>query len=302
MMTEKTLDTNKTTAKLTIKDLTGLVKMGIVDSNTIAAFAGLWLAMHFTNTPFLENITTVIFLVVGVAAIIAGAGCWNNYFDRDIDGLMERTKDRPTITGRITPKTTLVAFIVLTILGEILLFMTTPLAGIFGLIGVFLYNVVYTMWAKRKLVSNTIIGSFSGAMPPLIGWFAITPTIQQPAIMLFLLMFCWQPAHFYAIAIRRKDDYAAAGIPMLPVVKGVERGRKSILLWVGFLTILPFFMFDFGIVYVILATVLNVIWIVLGLRGYKTAEPYKWATLMFIYSLNYLVILFVAMMIIAPFV
>lgn len=301
-MTEKSLETNKATSRVTINDLTGLVKMGIVDSNTIAAFAGMWIAFQYTNTPFLQNIVTVIMLVIGTAAIIAGAGCWNNYYDRDIDKKMERTKTRPTITGRISPKMTLVAFITLTVVGEVLLFMINPMTGITGLAGVFLYNVVYTMWAKRNLVSNTIIGSFSGAVPPLIGWFAIAPTLELPAIMLFLFMFCWQPPHFYAIAIRRRADYAAAGIPMLPVVKGVERGRKSILLWVGFLTVLPFFMFDFGIIYVVLATIMNIAWLVLGLRGYKTADPDQWAKSMFFFSLSYLMILFVAMMVLAPFV
>ncbi|EAK8505652.1 protoheme IX farnesyltransferase, partial [Listeria monocytogenes] len=168
-------------------------------------------------------------------------------------------------------------------------------------IGVFLYVVVYSLYAKRKLVSNTVIGSFSGAVPPLIGWFAVEPSFSIVPIMLFLVMFCWQPPHFYAIAIKRKEEYAAAGIPMLPVVKGIERTKKSMFFWVILLTILPFFMFELGIVYVVLATLLNIGWLALSIYGFKMEDSIKWAKWMFVYSLNYMTILFVAMVVISIF-
>ncbi len=114
-------------------------------------------------------------------------------------------------------------------------------------------------------------------------------------------MFCWQPPHFYAIAIKRKEEYAAAGIPMLPVVKGIERTKKSMFFWVILLTILPFFMFELGIVYVVLATLLNIGWLALSIYGFKMEDSIKWAKWMFVYSLNYMTILFVAMVVISIF-
>lgn len=289
-------------SRFTVRDFTELVKVGIVNSNTITAFTGMWLAFQLNGISFMQNMNIVIDTIIGSALIVAASGVINNVYDRDIDGIMERTKDRPTMTGKITGTRALVIAAVLGIAGIILLFMTTWQAGVIGIIGVFLYAVVYTMWAKRKLVSNTIIGSFSGAMPPLIGWFAVVPHFSVMPVMLFLVMFCWQPPHFYAIAMRRVEEYRAAGIPMLPVVKGFRRTRLSMLLWVILLTILPFFMTALGPVYMVLATLLNVGWLALALYGFKMKDISKWATWMFIYSLNYMTILFVAMVVIAIFV
>ncbi|EGY0107444.1 protoheme IX farnesyltransferase, partial [Listeria monocytogenes] len=245
-------------SRFTVRDFTELVKIGIVNSNTITAFTGMWLAFQLNGISFIQNVDVIFFTIVGSALIVAASGAFNNVIDRDIDGIMERTKNRPTMTGKISGKRALMVALVLGVVGTIMLFMTTWQAGVLGVIGVFLYVVVYSLYAKRKLVSNTVIGSFSGAVPPLIGWFAVEPTFSIVPIMLFLVMFCWQPPHFYAIAIKRKEEYAAAGIPMLPVVKGIERTKKSMFFWVILLTILPFFMFDLGIVYVILATLLNI--------------------------------------------
>lgn len=288
-------------SRFTVRDFTELVKIGIVNSNTITAFTGMWLAFQLNGISFIQNVDVIFFTIVGSALIVAASGAFNNVIDRDIDGIMERTKNRPTMTGKISGKRALMVALVLGVVGTIMLFMMTWQAGVLGVIGVFLYVVVYSLYAKRKLVSNTVIGSFSGAVPPLIGWFAVEPTFSIVPIMLFLVMFCWQPPHFYAIAIKRKDEYAAAGIPMLPVVKGIERTKKSMFFWVILLTILPFFMFDLGIVYVILATLLNIGWLALSIYGFKMADSIKWAKWMFIYSLNYMTILFVAMVVISIF-
>ena len=133
-----------------------------------------------------------------------------------------------------------------------------------GFIGVFSYVVVYSMWSKRKHVSNTIVGSVSGAVPPLIGWAAVDPNLDVMAWMLFLIMFAWQPPHFYALAMRRVEEYRAAGIPMLPVVNGFRKTKKHIYLWITLLIPLPFFMIELGIPFITLATVLNV-----GLDSYR---------------------------------
>lgn len=290
---------NSTLEKSSVwKDFTALIKIGIVNSNLITTFTGLWLALHFTGQSFLGNLDIVLLTVVGSSLIIAGSCSINNYIDRDIDPLMERTKARPTVTGRIEPSKVLLLGIILIALGTMCLLFTTMTATVIGLLGVFSYVVLYSLWSKRQLVSNTIIGSISGAVPPLIGWAAVDGNLDMIAWALFLIMFIWQPPHFYALAMRRVEEYRAAGIPMLPVVKGFKTTKKHILLWVAALLPTPFLLTSLGIPFLILATVLNIGWLVLGIYGYKIKDDIKWAKLMFVYSLQYLTIIFVAMVIV----
>lgn len=281
-----------------VKDFFALIKIGIVNSNMITTFTGIWLALHFTHQSFLNNLDIVFFAIVGSSFIIAGSCSINNYIDRDIDPLMERTKGRPTVTGKIIPFKVLALGISLIGLGTLFLSFTTPMATIIGLFGVFSYIVLYTMWSKRQYVSNTIIGSISGAVPPLIGWAAVDGNLDMMAWSLFLVMFIWQPPHFYALAMRRVEEYRAAGIPMLPVVKGFKTTKKHILIWVAALLPVPFLLTSLGIPFLILATILNIGWLVLGIYGYKIKDDIKWAKLMFVYSLQYLTIMFVAMVIV----
>ncbi|MBM7578369.1 heme o synthase [Jeotgalibacillus terrae] len=290
----KEADFSETTAW---KDFLALIKIGIVNSNFITAFTGLWLAMYFTGTQFLSSIDTMFLTLIGSSLVVAGSCSINNYIDRDIDPLMERTKNRPTVTGRVAPVRALGLGIGFVIFGEIMLFMTTPMAGLIGLFGVFSYVVLYSMWTKRKYASNTIVGSISGAVPPLIGWAAIDPSLGAIPFALFLIMFVWQPPHFYAIAMRRVNEYRAAGVPMLPVVKGFARTKFSMLLWVVALFPLPFLLSELGTAFIVLATILNIGWLVLAIKGYRTKDDHKWATMMFVYSLNYLTIMFTGMVI-----
>ncbi|PLR84076.1 protoheme IX farnesyltransferase [Bacillus canaveralius] len=279
-------------------DFLALIKIGIVNSNLITTFTGLWLALHFTDKGFFNNLDLVFLTLAGSSLIIAGSCSINNYIDRDIDHLMERTKERPTVTGRVNPSKVVAMGIILIGLGTLCLLLTTPTAALIGLIGVFSYVFLYTMWSKRKYVSNTIVGSVSGAVPPLIGWAAIDGSLDPIAWALFLIMFVWQPPHFYALAMRRVEEYRAAGIPMLPVVKGYSTTKKHIIVWVAALLPLPLLLTSLGIPFLILATVLNIGWFILGIYGYKLKDDIKWAKLMFIYSLQYLTIMFVAMVIV----
>ncbi|XJZ28369.1 heme o synthase [Bacillota bacterium Lsc_1132] len=281
-----------------VKEFFALIKIGIVNSNMITTFTGLWLALHFTGQSFLNNLDIVFFTIVGSSFIIAGSCTINNYIDRDIDPLMDRTKSRPTVTGRILPIKVLALGLSLIGLGILFLSFTTLTATIIGLFGVFSYIFLYTIWSKRQYVSNTIIGSLSGAVPPLIGWAAVDGNLDMTAWSLFLLMFIWQPPHFYALAMRRVEEYRAAGIPMLPVVKGFKTTKKHILIWVAALLPVPVFLISLGIPFLILSTVLNIGWLALGIYGYKIKDDIKWAKLMFIYSLQYLTIMFVAMVIV----
>ncbi|MCM3665777.1 heme o synthase [Mesobacillus subterraneus] len=281
-----------------LKDFLALIKVGIVNSNAMTTFTGVWLALHFSGARFLDNIDLILATLIGSSLIVAGSCSLNNYIDRDIDHLMERTKGRPTVTGRVQPgKVALMSFLLIGI-GTAFLFTTTITAAVIGLIGVFSYVVLYTMWSKRQYVSNTIVGSISGAVPPLIGWAAVDANLDVMAWILFAIVFVWQPPHFYALAMRRVEEYRAAGIPMLPVVKGFKATKRSIFLWVAALLPLPFFLPELGMPFLVLATVLNVGWLALGVYLLKLKDDMKWAKLMFVYSLQYLTVMFVAMVIV----
>jgi len=285
-----------------LKDFLALIKIGIVNSNLITVFTGLWLAFQFSDRHFLSELNILVYTIVGSALIIAGSAAMNNYIDTDIDPLMESKKARPTVTGRFKPSAVLALAVSFIVIGEIFLFSASISAGLLGIAGVLAYVVLYSMWSKRRHVSNTIVGSISGAIPPLIGWAAVEPSLGAGAWALFLIMFIWQPPHFYALAMKRTEEYRAADIPMLPVVKGFHRTKKSMLAWVVMLFPLPFLLMELGTGFIILATLLNIGWLVLAIRGFKVTDDLKWAKTMFIYSLNYMTILFVSMIIFAVFV
>ncbi|MBE1553594.1 heme o synthase [Sporosarcina limicola] len=284
------------------KDFLALIKIGIVNSNMITTFTGLFLAFQFTDKSFLQNIDLLLYALVGSGLIIAGSAALNNLIDCDIDPVMTRTKLRPTVTGRFKAPAVLALALTFIVVGEILLFSASTAAGLWGLAGVFSYVVLYSMWSKRRYVSNTIVGSISGAIPPLIGWAAVEPALGAGAWALFLIMFIWQPPHFYALAMRLTEEYRAANIPMLPVVKGFARTKKSMLAWVLFLFPLPFLLTELGVGFLLLATALNIGWLYFALKGFKTKDDLKWAKTMFIYSLNYMTILFVSIIIFSLFI
>lgn len=300
MSNSRVLSTSKNSepkANSFVKDFLALIKIGIVNSNLVTTFTGLWLAFQFNDRHFLQDLDLMVYTLVGAAFIIAGSGAMNNYIDQDIDPVMKRTKSRPTVTGRFSPRFVMTVALFLLFVGEILLFMASYAAGVWGLAGIISYVVLYSMWSKRKLVSNTIVGSISGAIPPVIGWAAVDPSLGVQSFALFCIMFAWQPPHFYALAMKRTEEYRKAGIPMLPVVKGFGRTKKSMLFWITLLCPLPFLLMKLGSGFIILATVLNLGWLVLALKGFKAKDDLKWANKMFVYSLNYMTILFVSMII-----
>lgn len=280
------------------KDFLALIKVGIVNSNMITTFTGLWLALHFSGASFLGNLDLVFYSLAGSVFIIAGSCSFNNYYDRDIDHLMERTKNRPTVTGKVSIPKVLALSLGLIAIGLVLLALANITTALIGFIGVFAYIVLYTMVSKRRYVSNTIVGSISGAIPPLIGWAAVDPNLDLLAWVLFAIMFLWQPPHFYALAMKRVEEYRAANIPMLPVVKGFKATKRSIILWVTTILFVPFFLTPLGTPLVVLAAILGAGWFILAIKGLTMKDDLKWARIMFIYSLNYMTILFVAMVIV----
>nr|TXF87455.1 protoheme IX farnesyltransferase [Alkalicoccus halolimnae] len=288
-------------ASVSWRDYLTISKTGIVMSNLITTFAGLYLATYYTGTTLAANALTAFLALLGSALIIAGASALNNFIDRDIDHLMERTKERPTVNGTLSGKQTLTYGLAVSIAGTALLAAASVTAALIGVIGLVIYVVLYTMWTKRTTTLNTIVGSFAGAVPPLIGWAAIDPGLHPYAWTLFLIMFIWQPPHFLALAMRRVEEYRAAGIPMLPVKAGFSLTKRQIIWYVGALIPVSLMVADFGIVYTAAALIMGGGWLVYGLLGFKSKDDMKWATGMFIYSLNYLTIMFVLMVIVHMF-
>lgn len=279
-------------------DLLALVKIGIVNSNLITAFTGIWLALFYTNQSFIDSIDKVLLGMFGTALVMAGGCVLNNYIDRDIDHIMERTKSRATVTGTISLPKILAFGCTLSIVGLLLLIGASLTAAIVGFIGLFTYVILYTMWSKRRHPINTVVGSFSGATPPLIGWAAIDPNLHIAAWALFLIMFIWQPPHFYALAMKKCEEYRRAGIPMLPVVRGFEATKKQTIAFVACLIPLPFLLTALGPVFLTISLLLSVGWFVLGIAAYFMKDDLKWAKWMFVYSLNYMTIIFVLMIIV----
>ncbi|MCG5103607.1 heme o synthase [Oceanobacillus sp. APA_J-5(13-2)] len=276
-----------------------LIKIGIVNSNLIPVIAGFWLAIYIYGLTFSEHVGTLIMTLIGSGLVIAGGAILNNWYDVDIDPKMSRTKSRPTVTGLFSLRAVLIAGIVTTVIGlGVLLLFTTVYAALFAFIGWFVYVVLYTMWTKRKYTLNTIVGCFSGAMPPLIGWYAIYPELHVVPVGLFLIMFIWQTPHFLALAMKKADEYKEAGVPMLPVVYGFNMTKRQIIVYVACLLPLPFLLSSLGTTFVVIATALNIGWFILAVTGLFIKDDLKWANRIFIYSLNYLVILFPMMIIV----
>lgn len=278
-----------------VADLKSLFKGFVLVANVLPVFVGYWLALHFTNGSFMASLDMLLLSVFGSTVLIAGALVLNNWYDVDIDTIMERTKNRPTVTGSFSLKTVLIIGIVCSVIGMALLFFTTMEAALYGFLGWFLYVVPYTMWSKRKYAMNTVIGSLSGAFTPLVGWAAITSAYHLVPIVLFILLFIWQIPHTFAIAMRKFEEYKAANVKMFPVVYGIAGTKRQMAVYVACLLPLPFFLISLGLPFVILATVMNIGWLIISIQGFYTKHNYKWATVNFLYSVNYIAILFIMM-------
>lgn len=290
----------ETTGRISYKELKQVIKLGLVQGNLIPAFAGAWLAIVMTHHGFLASMPQLIIMMIGSTLVMGGSCAINNYYDQDIDALMPSKQNRPTVNDRISDRQLVILSLGMMVVGELLLFMINVPAGVIGLAGIIGYVSFYSIWSKRHTTWNTVIGSFPGAVPPLIGWVAIEGHLSVMALALFAVVFAWQPIHFYALAIKRRDEYRLANVPMLPSVKSFNRTRIGMFLWLFALLPLPFVMHELGITFIVLATLLNLGWIALGLTSFKaSSNEEKWATKMFIYSLNYLVVFFALVVVIS---
>jgi protoheme IX farnesyltransferase len=242
----------------------------------------------------------VLLTCLGGALSAGGAGAINHWYDRDLDAKMARTADRPIPSGRVSPRAALTYGIALGAASFLLLALTVNiLAAGLALAGLLGYVLVYTVWLKRATPQNIVIGGAAGAVPPLVAWAAVTGSIDGAALYLFAIVFYWTPPHFWALSLLMKDEYAKAGVPMLPVVRGEDETRWQILLYTLLLvavTLLPFAGQLFDWVYLVAA---------LGLGGAFTAlalilrrrKDRRSAVRLYLFSLAYLALLFAAMVV-----
>jgi protoheme IX farnesyltransferase len=236
--------------------------------------------------------------MTGLALACGGASALNHVLDRDIDPLMgERTRRRPVASGRVAPSRALEFGLALSAFSFVLLASTVNvLTAVLALVGNLFYVLVYTRWLKRTTPQNIVIGGAAGAVPPLVGWAAATGDVTVPALLLFVIVFVWTPPHFWALALLIKDDYKAAGVPMLPVVRGEQETARQIVVYSAALvgvTLLPWAWGSSGLLYLASALALGAVfvWLAERLRRETTSRR---AVFLFHYSLLYLALLFVA--------
>jgi heme o synthase len=272
-----------------------LTKPKVVALIVFTAIVGALLAVP--GRPPLDILT---YGTLGIALASACAATLNHVLDRRIDAQMARTRGRPLPTGRLSATQALIFAAVLGITAMVILFLLvnrlTAVLTFCSLIG---YAVIYTVWLKRATPQNIVIGGAAGAAPPLLGWTAVTNTLDPHALVLFLIIFVWTPPHFWALAIARREEYARAGIPMLPVTHGVAHTSRQVLLYTVFLalvTVLPFLTGMSGFVYLCVALALNAMFLYYAVALVSSGReelPMK----VFKFSVRYLMWLFAALLI-----
>ena len=272
-----------------------ITKPRVVGLIMFTAIAGMFLAV--TNLP---ELVTLITATIGIGLAAASGAAVNHILDEDKDSLMKRTRNRPLPTGRIKTGPALVFACFLAVASMIVLAVgvniLTAVLTFASLIG---YAVIYTVFLKHATPQNIVIGGAAGAMPPVLGWTSMTGELSSDAFLLFLIIFCWTPPHFWALALYREQDYRDAGIPMLPVTHGQKFTRLHILLYTVLLaavSIMPFATGMFGILYLAVSIVANAIFIAYAIRLYRQYSD-KLSRSTFRYSIQFLAVLFAAMLV-----
>jgi heme o synthase len=251
--------------------------------------------MLVAGTP---SLGLIVATCIGGYLSAGGAGAVNHWFDRDIDARMARTATRPIPSGRVSPAAGLTFGLLLGALSVVWLLATTnPLAAGLSFAGFVGYTLMYTVWLKRRTWQNIVWGGAAGAVPPLVGWAAVTGELSGLPIYLFAIVFFWTPPHFWALSLLMKDEYAKVGVPMLPVVRGEAETRKQILLYSVLLyavTQLPFCAGGLGAIYLVASLVLGAAFIGGAVVLYRRADR-RSALRLYLFSLAYLALLFAAM-------
>jgi protoheme IX farnesyltransferase len=274
-------------------DYVSLAKPRIIPLLLITALGGMMMAERGWPSTGL-----VVLTLLGGALAAAGAGAINCWIDRDIDGEMLRTRRRPLPDGRIAPGNALLFGIVLGLLAFVLLaFWVNVLAATLAISGLLFYVFVYTLWLKRSTVQNIVIGGAAGAIPPVVGWAAVTHRVDLTAVYLFAVIFLWTPPHFWALALRLRGDYARAKVPMLPVVRGEAAARRQIVAYTLVLVAVTLAIVLTGVlgtIYLLGAALLGAGFIALAIVNLR-AQRQRWSRVLFDYSIAYLGLLFAVM-------
>ena len=277
-----------------VADFWSLLKPRVMSLVIFTGFAGMYVAPG--------SLHPLVF-IVSLFAIAAGAGASgaiNQWYDRDIDALMIRTKMRPIPAGVMAPAEALTMGLVISAMAVLLLGLAANwlAAGLLAFT-IFFYAVVYTIWLKRNTPQNIVIGGAAGALPPVIGWASVTGSLSFEPLLLFSIIFMWTPPHFWALALVKNDDYTRANIPMLPVVAGAQETRRQIVIYaimLAPLAIVPSFIGMTSIGYGVLASLGGALFVGLSLQLYKTGN-HKHAMRLFAYSIIYLFLLFLGLVI-----
>ena len=279
----------------TIKNYYELCKPNVVLMMLITALVGSLLA-----SKTLAPLSLIAFAMLGIALCASSAAAINQIIDRKTDANMNRTENRPIPQGEVSPvNASIFAFILGSLGAAILVIYVNTLTALLTLASLIGYAFVYTVYLKRATPQNIVIGGLAGAAPPLLGWTAVTNSIDPNSLLLVLIIFAWTPPHFWALAIHRKEDYAKENIPMLPVTHGVQFTTLQIILYTIILilvSLLPFVVMMSGILYFISALILGVIFLYYAVRLYFEEDNAS-AFPTFVYSIYYIYLIFAALLI-----
>jgi len=277
------------------RDYYEMCKPRVVMLMILTSLVGMFLAV-----PGMVPLDVLILGNLGIALVAASGAVVNHLIDRKIDIMMKRTHNRPLPQGRVDPKQTIIFAVSIGVLGmAILLFWVNPLCAWLTLASFVGYAFIYTGYLKHATPQNIVIGGLSGAMPPLLGWSAVSGTIEPDALILVLIIFAWTPPHFWALAIHRKEEYAKSGVPMLPVTHGEHVTKVHIIVYTAILvvaSVFPYFSGMSGLLYLLSSIVLGVGFLVWsGLLMFKPKASTAMDT--FKYSIVYLALLFIALVV-----
>lgn len=300
-MTEEVINntTHSETTKATFGHWLVLAKPGIVSLVIVSALGGLYLGGATFQNSTMAGVNLIAATLLGLAIATAGSAILNNYIDRDIDPLMERTAKRALAAGIIQPNHALVTGLVLVVIGvSIHILFVNTITAIATFFAVFGYVVVYTLWMKRRSPWANQVGGIAGAMPPLIGYIAANNAVTTEAMILFAIVALWQQPHALSLALKYREQYAKAKVPVIPVAKGVPATKMRILLYTIVLvplSVVPYYASMAGQIYLISAIVTGIIFLILAARFYMSEE--KCNMFLFFYSIIYLTIIFTTMVI-----
>lgn len=277
-----------------LKQYLNLAKPGIVFGNLISVTGGFFLASRGD-----ADLALFFATALGVSLVIASGCVFNNYIDRDIDQKMERTRNRVLAQGLVSPAHAIVYACMLGVAGVALLYAATnTLAVMLVLMGFVVYVGLYSLWLKRGSVYGTLVGSLSGAAPPVVGYCAVSNEFDAGAAILLLIFSLWQMPHSYAIAIFRFNDYQAANIPVLPVIKGISAAKRQIVLYIAAFVVATLMLTLSGYAgysYFVVAALSGAYWLWMGVSGYKAADDRVWARKLFTFSIVTITMLSVMM-------